>query len=225
MSLVGVKRLIRRLKEDFGLGFIVTLAPVYPAMLARYQGFNGIAQRLLNPSAYTKPDPVTAAVCRARNLRNKRNLSGFNYLELGSSPEGKLVDWYNVQMYCGWGDPLINNIYESIIDVGWPPEKIVLGVITNPTSGSGYRTADELSPVLERLNKKYNGKWGGVMGWELFNAVPWKTLTEVLGGISWVEAMTQGLGRPGVREQPVEALISQGYEGVETSGDNKIFRD
>jgi hypothetical protein len=193
MSIDGVRRLIRWLKRDFGKDFIVTLAPVYPAMLASHRRVSHLARRVLHPEAYTVPDPITASLCKCRNLSNKRNLSGFSYIELAQTKEGKMIDWYNVQMYCGWGDPARPGSYEAIIETGWEPSKIVMGVVTNPGNGAGYRNANELEPVLQGLVKKYQD-FGGLMGWELFNAVTMPNVSIQQQGPPWVQAMATHMG-------------------------------
>ena len=62
--------------------------------------------------------------------------------------------------------------YDTIIAAGWKPEKVVMGVVTNPSNGAGYIPMAKLSENCARLRDKYknvgNG-FGGVMGWEYFN--------------------------------------------------------
>ncbi|KAK7422484.1 hypothetical protein QQZ08_009472 [Neonectria magnoliae] len=145
MSLGGVVRLIDHLKTDFGQSFLVTLAPVAPAML------------------------------------NRQNLGGFNIEELEKGL-GSRIAWYNTQFYCGWGDMSKPHGYDSIIARGWPQEKVVVGLVTNPKNGDGWVKDGELEACLKELLGKYP-RIGGVMGWEYCNAIteqhpeegsPWK---------------------------------------------------
>lgn len=133
MSFGGIIRLIDHLKHDFGREFLITLAPVAPAM------------------------------------SNLQNLSGFNYEELEKGL-GARVAWYNVQFYCGWGDMSRTAGYEDIVRRGWPPEKIVVGLITNPRNGDGWVEDEPLKKTLTKLIRTYP-KFGGVMGWEYFNSL------------------------------------------------------
>ncbi|KAF7563548.1 hypothetical protein G7046_g591 [Stylonectria norvegica] len=133
MSLGGVVRLIDHLKTDFGQSFLVTLAPVAPAML------------------------------------NRQNLGGFNIEELEKGL-GSRIAWYNTQFYCGWGDMSKPHGYDAIIARGWPQEKVVIGLVTNPANGEGWVKDKELKACLEDLLRRYP-RIGGVMGWEYFNAV------------------------------------------------------
>ncbi|QPC76657.1 hypothetical protein HYE68_007409 [Fusarium pseudograminearum] len=142
MSLGGVIRLIDHLKTDFGQSFLVTLAPVAPA------------------------------------LRNEQNLGGFNMEELEKGL-GSRIAWYNTQFYCGWGDMSEPHDYDRIIARGWPQEKVVIGLVTNPSNCSGYVKEAKLRKCLGELVRKYP-RIGGVMGWEYYNArteessEPWK---------------------------------------------------
>jgi Glycosyl hydrolases family 18 len=172
-SLPGIVHLIDRLRADFGpsspsptstttpseplSGFIITLAPVATAL-----------------------------------IRGLRHLSGFDYFEL-ERLRGKCIDWYNVQFYNGWGavddiTPALSSggsgmrqrqgtygwgWYDEIVQTQrWKPERVVLGLLTNPRhGGSGYVGWDHLARVLGGLVERYP-RFGGVMGWEYWGAVP-----------------------------------------------------
>ncbi|KAI5460451.1 glycoside hydrolase superfamily [Mariannaea sp. PMI_226] len=158
MSLGGVVRLIDHLKTDFGQSFLITLAPVAPAML------------------------------------NQQNLGGFNIEELEKGL-GSRIAWYNTQFYCGWGDMSKPHGYDSIVRRGWPQEKVVVGLVTNPANCGGWVKDGDLRACLRELLGRYP-RLGGVMGWEYFNAVtesnpevgtPWKwaeMINEILSGAS-----------------------------------------
>lgn len=57
------------------------------------------------------------------------------------------------------------------MSVGWKPEKVVFGLITNPNNGAGHVDWARLEGVLRALRSRYPG-FGGVMGWEYFNSLP-----------------------------------------------------
>lgn len=138
-------RLLARLRADFGPDFILTLAPVATAMLP-------------NPNSTPEhPGP------------SMPHLSGFHYamLEILAS---SLINWYNVQFYCGWGDAGSPQMYAAIVQHGkWDPAKIVMGVVTNPGNGSGHVPSYLLEENCRVLRAMFP-RFGGVMGWEYFNA-------------------------------------------------------
>ena len=111
--------------------------------------------------------PVAAALM-SDNPRH--NLSGFSYeaLEVMRGPQ---IEWYNAQFYCGWGDVRNPDGYDLMVSRGWPPQKVVVGLVTNPESGSGWVPFEVLDGVLTTLKTRYPA-FGGVMGWEYFNSLP-----------------------------------------------------
>ncbi|KAL7823837.1 glycoside hydrolase family 18 protein [Trichoderma gracile] len=113
---------------------------------------------------------ITLAPVAAALLDHRSNLSGFDYEAL-EVMRGREIAWYNAQFYCGWGD--MNNpiMYEMIIRKGWPIEKVVVGLVTNPANGSGFVIWEFLSAVLTLLRGRHE-RFGGVMGWEYFNSLP-----------------------------------------------------
>ncbi|KAJ4423470.1 hypothetical protein N0V82_001794 [Gnomoniopsis sp. IMI 355080] len=152
-SLGGVIKLIDRLRADFGKDFVITLAPVAPAMLDA-----------------------------------RRNLSGFDYEAL-EVMRGRDIAFYNCQFYCGWGDCSNPILYEMILMHGWAPEKIVVGLVTNPANGSGFIPFNVLATVIPLMVGQHK-RFGGVMGWEYFNSLP--------GGRErpweWAQWMTRVMG-------------------------------
>ncbi|KAI9799009.1 MAG: hypothetical protein M1825_004905 [Sarcosagium campestre] len=107
--------------------------------------------------------PIASALC------NDENLSGFQYEALEKAFTHKIA-WYNTQFYCGWGNMETTKDYDRIIERGWPANKIVAGLVTNPANGKGYVGGHTLWKTLEALVKKYP-HFGGVMGWEYFNSI------------------------------------------------------
>jgi hypothetical protein len=72
-------------------------------------------------------------------------------------PNGKLVNWYNAQFYNGWGDASSTDMYDRIIsEGGWSPDRIVMGVLTNPgDGGSGFVQLPTLKSVVGSLGAKH----------------------------------------------------------------------
>lgn len=54
---------------------------------------------------------------------------------------------------------------------GWAPEKVVVGLVTNPANGSGFIPFNILASVLPLMVGQH-ARFGGVMGWEYFNSLP-----------------------------------------------------
>ncbi|KAI0180327.1 glycoside hydrolase family 18 protein [Hypoxylon sp. FL1284] len=106
----------------------------------------------------------------ASALTGGGNLSGFDYAEL-EAQRGSSISFYNGQFYYGWGDASSTSDYEAILDDGLPAEKVVMGMVTDPSNGSGYVDMDNEAPVLQELTEE-NPKFGGVAGWEYFNSQP-----------------------------------------------------
>ncbi|KAK2623888.1 hypothetical protein QTJ16_006522 [Diplocarpon rosae] len=111
--------------------------------------------------------PVAAALM---SDRPEHNLSGFSYEAL-EVMRGTAVSWYNTQFYCGWGDMSKTDGFDFIVARGYPADKIVIGMVTNPSNGSGWVPLETLQEVLVTLRSRYPG-FGGVMGWEYFNSLP-----------------------------------------------------
>lgn len=145
-----IRRLLLRIRQDQGPSFLVTMAPVATALI---------------------PDPkIPISIPVFALLPSLPHLSGFSYFRLESDPQLKqIVSWYNVQFYCGWGDASQTGHYDMIMRVGWDPARVVMGVVTNPQNGSGYVKLDQLIPNIHALRQAYP-MFGGVMGWEYFNA-------------------------------------------------------
>jgi Glycosyl hydrolases family 18 len=114
-----------------------------------------------------------------------RHLSGFSYDEL-EKQRGNHIAWYNTMFYCGWGSMQTTEHFERIMDHGWNPERIVVGLSTNPET-NGWIHGEVLQFSLGAIAQKYPSL-GGVMGWEYFNAImanegapgePWEWLQAI----------------------------------------------
>lgn len=109
--------------------------------------------------------PVAAA------LLGIGNLSGFDYRQLEQARAAK-ISWYNTQFYNGWGPADDPRMYAALVALGWSPQRVVYGLLTNPGNGSqGYVPQEQIGPILGALVEQYP-TFGGVMGWEYFNSLP-----------------------------------------------------
>jgi hypothetical protein len=135
-------RLLRQLHTDLGADFILTMAPVASALLKNGSGLHGFPQHDMDDQA----------------------------TEL-TRPNGKLVNWYNAQFYNGWGDASSTDMYDRIVsEGGWSPDRIVMGVLTNPgDGGSGFVQLPTLKSVVSSLGAKH-ATFGCAVGWEYWAA-------------------------------------------------------
>ena len=113
---------------------------------------------------------ITLAPVAAALHQGWRNLSGFDYEDLEAA-RGDSIAWYNAQFYNNWGWLGTFAEYDAILDRGWKPEKVVVGVLTNPNLGRGYVEWEELKKTVAVFSQFYHG-FGGVMGWEYFCSMP-----------------------------------------------------
>ncbi|KAK7721944.1 hypothetical protein SLS57_005011 [Botryosphaeria dothidea] len=127
ITLPTLLRLLTRLRTDFGPAFITTLAPVATAL---------VPDMRRPPTSYIPTDPRTGAPAAPPMTipHSLPHLSGFSHFALEAG-HGALVDWYHVQFYNGWGEARDVRLWEAIVGAGWPPAKVVLGVLTNPGNG------------------------------------------------------------------------------------------
>jgi len=150
-------RLLKQLNSDLGENFILTSAPVASALTA--SGGN------LNNVSYSQLDSQATDAGR---------------------PNGKLINWYNAQCYNGWGAASSSNTYTSIINNGWSPNRIVMGVVDSGNDGSGFVPLSTLNSVISTLRGDYGTNFGGVFGWEYFDAgtgdnlsSPWQWVKQI----------------------------------------------
>ena len=85
-------------------------------------------------------------------------MGGFSYKELLQSPEGKCIDYFNVQFYSDF----TFNAYETIVNNGYLPDMIVMGAM------AGEKNDSEIKKCVE----KYGSRFGGVFVWEYCFAKP-----------------------------------------------------
>ncbi|GAO18351.1 uncharacterized protein UV8b_06733 [Ustilaginoidea virens] len=113
---------------------------------------------------------ITMAPVAMAMLDPAKNLSGFDYEAL-EVMRGREIAWYNTQFYCGWGNLGSTLMYDLMLRKGWSPEKLVVGVVTNPANGTGFVPWEMLAAVVGILHRRHQ-QFGGVMGWEYFNSLP-----------------------------------------------------
>ena len=85
-------------------------------------------------------------------------MGGFIYKNLLKSPEGQRINYFNGQFYYN----LSEEAYNSVVNNGYPPEKIVFGMESN-------ENIDNVKTIVKKLSNKYSD-FGGVFVWEYFNA-------------------------------------------------------
>lgn len=89
-------------------------------------------------------------------------MGGFNYKELYNSDVGKYIDYFCVQFYFSFSEMA----YDSCVKNGYPPEKIVMGML----SGVDYESA---KIEVYDVSHKYEDKFGGIFVWEYYDAPPY----------------------------------------------------
>jgi chitinase len=124
----------------------------------------------------------------APDLSGYVGFSGFNYKDLYHSPEGKRINWFNGQFYCGWATLATPYDYEAIINNGYPADKVVGGMIGNPANCSGFVPINAVAKTVEGLVAKYP-TFGGVADWEYFNTLPGGLNNPVKWGAIMAKAM------------------------------------
>ena len=105
-----------------------------------------------------------------------------------SAPVGKRIDWFNGPFYCGWGILATPTDYEAIINNGYPADKIVGGMIGNPTNCNGYVPIPTVAKTVKELVHKYPD-FGGVADWEYYNTLPGGPANPVEWGAIMAKAM------------------------------------
>lgn len=104
-------------------------------------------------------------------------LGGFSYKTLdktataSNKPNGKLINWFNAQFYNGWGDASTPNGYQSIVKNGYAANRVALGVLDNANDGgSGWFNVSKYQATIKSLRTTYGASFGGVAGWEYWDA-------------------------------------------------------
>ena len=92
------------------------------------------------------------------------SMAGFNYKTLYESEEGKHISWFNTQCYYSFS----KQTYDKIIQNGYPPEKVVMGM------ESGQFTKDNFDDALKEVHNIITEypDMAGVYDWEYLDAPP-----------------------------------------------------
>jgi hypothetical protein len=115
------------------------------------------------------------------------NLSGFGYGQLYTAVGSKIA-WFNGQFYSGFATLASTTDYDRIIQFGYPADKVVGGMISNPSDGSGYVPIATVAKTVNTLIGQY-ADFGGVADWEYFNALP----GNIGDPIEWAEIMAKAM--------------------------------
>ena len=151
---------------------------------------------------------ITLAPVATALMEGRRHLSGFNY-KLLETARGSQIAWYNTQFYCGWGGIHNTDAYDEIIRNGWRPDKVVAGILTNPKHAeSGYVPLEWSAPVLSLLVEKYP-TFGGVTGWEYFNALPRENEPWM-----WAFCMGLSMGMKKLRDAAIVVAMGRNLAGI-----------
>lgn len=135
VSLQTVLNLLNSIERDMGSSFIITMAPV----ATDFTTGHGLEGRAWN---YSTLDAAATS---------------------DTKPSGKVVDWYNVQFYDGYGNAGNITDYNTIIANGWDPSRIVLGLAAYNLKG--WYPLESYEAVVQDLAALYPN-FGGVDGWE-----------------------------------------------------------
>ncbi|TMC16576.1 MAG: chitinase, partial [Chloroflexi bacterium] len=178
----------------------VTLYPVLKQTLRQYH-FDGIdldieevvalhdVERLINQLSldFGTGFSITLAPM-ASDLISGRGLSGFNYKDLYYGAQGAKIAWFNTQFYSGFGSLATTSDYNTIINNGFPADKVVAGMLGNPHDGSGYVAVKQVAGTVRELAATYPN-FRGVFSWEYFDTLPGGTVHPE----QWSELMYQAM--------------------------------
>lgn len=147
---------------------------------------------------------ITLAPVATALIEGMGHLSGFSY-KLLEEQRGSKIAWYNTQFYNGWSFAELPLAYDRIVAQGWKPNKVVIGLLTNPKNGSrGYISTGTTSIVVSQLVHRYP-TFGGVMGWEYFNSLP----GEAPKPWEWAATMSLSMGLKYVYDTALTVLFLQ----------------
>ena len=100
---------------------------------------------------------ITMAPIQSSLQTDYPGMGGFIYKDLYNSPDGKLIDYFNVQFYEDYSE----NAYTQVIENNYPSNKIVMGMISG----------EEFENELKKTYQKYGNNFGGVFIWEYSNSL------------------------------------------------------
>jgi len=103
---------------------------------------------------------ITMSPIQSSLVKDGPGMGGFSYKDLYNSPEGKMISYFNTQSYSSYGV----EDYQAIINNGYPPNKIVYGMLSSQYSEDAIRT-------VRKLCQEFSD-FGGVYNWEYCDAQP-----------------------------------------------------
>lgn len=106
---------------------------------------------------------ITMAPVATTLMNDSTSIAGFSYKELYDSHEGKYIDWFNTQSYGCYNF----STFDKIIKNGYPPEKVVFGII----SGDFQNNFNEALNEIKKIKSVYP-LIGGVYNWEYIDSPP-----------------------------------------------------
>ena len=108
---------------------------------------------------YLTMSPISEAM-----ITDFPGMGGFSYKELYNSHDGTMIDYFNVQCY----DSFSFTTYDKIIQNGYPPDKIIMGMESGQFDSKTFKNAiHEINMCLNKYPTML-----GVFDWEYFNAPP-----------------------------------------------------
>ena len=107
---------------------------------------------------------ITMAPLQSSMSNDNGSMGGFIYKDLYNSDEGKYIDYFNTQSYYSY----TFDDYDAMIKNGYPPEKIVFGMISSEFNSSNMNDACD---TIKQIKQKYKD-FGGVFVWEYCDCPP-----------------------------------------------------
>ena len=107
---------------------------------------------------------ITMAPLGSSLQYDNSGMAGFCYKQLFNSPEGKRINWFNGQYYNNYTE----SSYDQTILNGYPPSKIIFGMISSQFNNSNFQDACK---IIKKISNKYND-FNGVFNWEYFDSPP-----------------------------------------------------
>ena len=118
-------------------------------------------------------------------IGNGTGMGNFSYKELYSAPEGQRINYFNGQFYGNFDV----KTYDQIIQNGFPPDKLVIGMLSGEFNMSNF---DNALDVVNKLSNKYP-TFGGVFVWEYINSPPAGPLNPGLWSVYMYQAIHNNL--------------------------------
>lgn len=136
---------------------------------------------------------ISMAPVQSSLENDEPGMGGFVYKDLLQSPEGKLIDYFNVQFYSDFSF----EAYQRIVKNGYLPEMIVMGAM------SGEKKDAEIAKCVA----EYKNNFGGVFVWEYYSAVP--------SSFRWAEDVSMLIHEPYSEENTSVFSLSEVWEYIQ----------